>query len=55
MFGRTISLMASLMIVVDPTEASVTVDGVGRYDDGIRLVDDRQEHSVEVRIPSPGP
>jgi cellobiose phosphorylase len=34
---------------------SVTVDGVGRYDDGIRLVDDRQEHSVEVRIPTPGP
>jgi len=34
---------------------SVTVDGVERHDDGIPLVDDRQEHSVEVRIPTQGP
>jgi cellobiose phosphorylase len=39
---------------VGSDETSITVDGVGRYDDGIRLVDDRQEHSVEVRIPTPG-
>jgi hypothetical protein len=30
----------------------VTVDGVERDDDGLPLVDDRQEHSVEVRIPA---
>jgi len=33
-------------------ETSVTVDGVERYDKAILLVDDRQEHSVEVRIPA---
>ena len=32
-------------------EMSVTVDGVERPDQAIPLVDDRQEHSVEVRIP----
>ena len=30
----------------------VTVDGVERYDKTIPLVDDRQEHLVEVRIPA---
>ena len=33
-------------------EMSVTVDGVERPDQAIPLVDDRQEHSVEVRIPA---
>jgi cellobiose phosphorylase len=28
----------------------VTVDGVNRNDDAIPLVDDRQEHTVELRI-----
>jgi hypothetical protein len=28
----------------------VTVDGVERPDQAIPLIDDRQEHSVEVRI-----
>ena len=32
-------------------EMSVTVDGVEQHDKAIPLVDDRQEHSVEVRIP----
>ncbi len=32
-------------------ETSVTVDGVEQPDDTIPLIDDRQEHSVEVRIP----
>jgi len=32
-------------------ETSVTVDGVEQPDKAIPLVDDRQEHSVEVRIP----
>ncbi|MDO9288319.1 MAG: hypothetical protein Q7T83_05970, partial [Thermodesulfovibrionales bacterium] len=31
-------------------EASVTVDGVEQPDKAIPLVDDRQEHMVEVRI-----
>jgi cellobiose phosphorylase len=31
-------------------ETSVTVDGVEQYDKAIPLVDDHQEHSVEVRI-----
>jgi cyclic beta-1,2-glucan synthetase len=31
-------------------EMTVTVDGVEQYDKAIPLVDDRQEHSVEVRI-----
>jgi cellobiose phosphorylase len=35
----------------DKDRASVTVDGVERHDRAIPLADDRQEHSVEVRIP----
>jgi cellobiose phosphorylase len=31
-------------------DTSITVDGVERYDEAISLVDDRREHSVEVRI-----
>jgi cellobiose phosphorylase len=31
-------------------ETSVTVDGVEQHDEAIPLVDDRQEHSVEVHI-----
>jgi cellobiose phosphorylase len=33
-------------------ETSVTVDGVEQHDKAIPLVDDRQEHSVEVGIPA---
>jgi cellobiose phosphorylase len=36
----------------DKGVVSVTVDGVERHDRVIPLVDDRQEHSVEVRIPA---
>ncbi len=32
-------------------KTSVTVDGVEQHDKAIPLVDDRQEHSVEVRVP----
>jgi cellobiose phosphorylase len=32
-------------------ETSVTVDGVEQPDDTIPLIDDQQEHLVEVRIP----
>jgi hypothetical protein len=31
----------------------VTVDGVEQPDNAIPLLDDRREHSVEVRIPAP--
>jgi cellobiose phosphorylase len=33
-------------------ESSVTVDGVEQHDKAIPLVDDHQEHSVEVRLPT---
>jgi hypothetical protein len=33
-------------------DTSVTMDGVERHDKAIPLVDDRQEHSVEVKIPT---
>jgi hypothetical protein len=32
-------------------EASVTIDGFARQDRTIQLVNDHQEHLVEVRIP----
>jgi cellobiose phosphorylase len=34
----------------EDVETSVTVDGIERHDKAILLVDDRQEHSAEVRI-----
>jgi hypothetical protein len=34
----------------DPSETSVTVDGVLQHDRVIPLIDDRQEHLVDVRI-----
>jgi cellobiose phosphorylase len=37
----------------DGSAASVTVDGVEQPDNAIPLLDDRHEHSVEVRIPAP--
>ena len=37
------------------SETSVFVDGVEQPDDAIALLDDRQEHSVEVRVPLPSP
>jgi cyclic beta-1,2-glucan synthetase len=38
----------------DKGGTSVTVDGVERHDKAIPLIDDRREHSVEVRIPVEG-
>jgi cyclic beta-1,2-glucan synthetase len=38
----------------DNSAARVTVDGVEQPDNAIPLVDDRQEHSVEVRMPVAG-
>jgi cellobiose phosphorylase len=37
-----------------PGATRVTLDGVELRDDGIPLVDDHREHTVEVRIPTPG-
>jgi cellobiose phosphorylase len=42
-----------IAILQEPGEkggTTVTVDGAERHDDGIPLVDDKQEHSVEVRV-----
>ena len=39
----------------DSGVASVTVDGVEQSVNAMPLVDDHTEHSVEVRIPAPGP
>ncbi len=36
----------------DSSAASVVVDGIEQSDNAIPLVDDRQEHAVEVRIPA---
>jgi cyclic beta-1,2-glucan synthetase len=44
-----------LQTAEDKGGASVTVDGVERHDKTIPLVDDRQEHSVEVSVPRDAP
>jgi cellobiose phosphorylase len=54
-YRETVYHISVVQIPIEQGEMSVTIDGVGRYDDGLRLVDDRQEHIVEVRIPAPGP
>ncbi|MGA9031358.1 MAG: glucoamylase family protein [Sulfuricaulis sp.] len=36
-------------------ETSITVDGVERHDQAIPLIDDRQDHAVEVKIMAPPP
>jgi cellobiose phosphorylase len=50
-YRETIYHIDVLQTAEDKGEGSVTVDGVERHDRVIPLVDDRQEHSVEVRIP----
>ena len=54
-YRETVYHISILQMPVGNGGTGVTVDGVERLDDGIPLVDDRQEHSVEVRIPTPGP
>jgi cyclic beta-1,2-glucan synthetase len=54
-YRETVYHIAVLQMLGEKGEASVTMDGVECLDDGILLVDDRQEHSVEVRIPTPNP
>ncbi len=54
-YRETVYHIAIQQMPGEKGETSVTVDGVERDDDGIPLVDDRQEHAVEVRILTPGP
>jgi cellobiose phosphorylase len=49
-YRETVYHIAVLQSSGEEGETSVTVDGVERQDKAIPLVDDRQEHSVEVRI-----
>jgi cellobiose phosphorylase len=50
-YRETVYHISLLQIRGGNGETSVTVDGVERADRAIPLVDDRQEHSVEVKIP----
>ncbi|MBI2296172.1 MAG: cyclic beta 1-2 glucan synthetase, partial [Betaproteobacteria bacterium] len=49
-YRETFYHIAALHTRAENGEMSVTVDGVEQQDKAIPLVDDRQEHSVEVRI-----
>jgi cellobiose phosphorylase len=49
-YRETLYHIAVLQTRAGTGEMSVTVDGVEQHDQAIPLVDDRQEHSVEVRI-----
>ena len=50
-YRETIYHITVLQTRTGKGETRVTVDGVERDDQSIPLVDDLQEHSVEVRIP----
>jgi cellobiose phosphorylase len=52
-YRDTVFHVAVLHTSAGKGEKSVTVDGVPQDDQTIPLVDDRQEHAVEVRIPGP--
>jgi cellobiose phosphorylase len=54
-YRETVYHIAVRQILGATGETRVTVDGVERPGDGIPLVDDRKEHSVEVTLPAPGP
>jgi cellobiose phosphorylase len=49
-YRETVYTIAVLQSGGAGKEMSVTVDGVAQHDAAIALVDDRQEHAVEVRI-----
>jgi cellobiose phosphorylase len=51
-YRETVYHIAVLQTRAEDSETRVTVDGVERRDQVIPLVDDHQEHSVEVRIPA---
>jgi cellobiose phosphorylase len=52
-YRETVYHIAVLQTRAGNGEPRVTIDGVERPDDMIPLVDDRQEHSVEVRMAAP--
>ena len=49
-YRETVYHIAVVQVRGENDETSVTVDGVAQQDKAIPLVDDRQEHSVGVRI-----
>ena len=51
-YRETVYHIAVLQTLLGIGETRITVDGVERPDKMIPLVDDRQDHSVEVRIPA---
>jgi cellobiose phosphorylase len=51
-YRETVYHIAVLQTVAANGGMTVTVDGIERDDKTIPLVDDRQEHSVEVRTPA---
>jgi cellobiose phosphorylase len=53
-YRETIYHITVLQTRAGKGEMIVTVDGVEQHEKAIPLVDDHQEHSVEVRIPSAG-
>jgi cellobiose phosphorylase len=53
-YRETVYHIAVLRRQVGDGETSVTVDGSPQQDKTITLVDDHQEHAVEVRIPADG-
>ena len=50
-YRETVYHIAVMQTGKGKSGASVTVDGVKQPDKAIPLIDDRREHSVEVRIP----
>jgi cellobiose phosphorylase len=52
-YRETVYHIAVVQGPAGPRETSVTVDGVTRQGNVIQLVDDRQEHSVELRLNTP--
>ena len=52
-YRETFCHITVLQTQADSDATHVTVDGVEQHDNAIPLIDDHQEHSVEVRIPVP--
>jgi cellobiose phosphorylase len=49
-YRETLYHISVLQVSTGNGETNVIVDGVEQYDEAIPLVDDRQEHSVEVKV-----
>jgi len=50
-YRETVYHITVICALTEPGEMSVTVDGIDQPNQSIPLVDDRQEHSAEVRVP----